>query len=465
MHRAEIKYLVLDPTGAPVELFDTPSEVLEAFNSKGSLANLSSSKGAVKPKRVIWFDNIGDDDIGLGSADPSVGLAESALKRTGLSPLYEREVMALSLERAWARVRPYLPQVQYVARTDTLRPLKANEGYDSFVDSLLNQNAKTRKVLSEEAALKFFSDSSGVLKKQYTKADVEHFYRKMEAYRIAIEARGFSEGVANVLGLSLMPHTMAHKGPGNDTVEEIRPYFKERYRIELYEKPPVRANLCSGASKECRESCLVFSGHNTASDYNVVRKYALTQALLREPSAFVRLLSESILRYSKKLPGVLKMVRLNVLSDIPWEQFVPWLFDVHSDIQFYDYTKVDGRVTPSNYDLTFSFSGRNMRAMRAEHARGRRVAVVFAAVVDGGKLKRPRPYMLEGLTWLGVPVIDGESSDTRPLDPGGVIVGLPWKAPKGQGDVEVGAFVVKGTLVDGAFTLEQIPRQTTDLSS
>jgi hypothetical protein len=74
------------------------------------------------------------------------------------------------------------------------------------------------------------------------------------------------------------------------------------------------------------------------------------------------------------------LVRLNGTSDIRWE-LIPVtidgieyanLMEAFPDIQFYDYTKIANRKgIPSNYDLTFSYSGvKAYLATSSESAKG-----------------------------------------------------------------------------------------------
>lgn len=151
-------------------------------------------------------------------------------------------------------------------------------------------------------------------------------------------------------------------------------------------------------------------------------------------------------------------VRLNVLSDLPWELIWPELFERLGDVCFYDYTKVAGREPPPNYDLTFSYSGTNWRLSESELAAGRRCAVVFFADRAGKRFPE---------TWRGYRVVPGDDHDIRPLDPPGVVVGLNYKTP----NVEVMAlrgrvpkamaaksFLVPVWLEDGEVIAAETPR-------
>lgn len=226
---------------------------------------------------------------------------------------------------------------------------------------------------------------------------------------------------------------------------------------------------CQGSSKECRDSCLIFAGQNASERYNTYRKVAQAHALLGQPTAFMRVLMESIDKwlgdcafYRRPDPRqeFAPMFRLNVLSDIPWERIAPWLFDHYrgksgengKPLTFYDYTKVPGRRGlrdfPDNYDLTFSLSGTDVNEQYAIEEIERynsRLAVVFLAykkddgtwqtlLKKGEEAQRqiplPKKPFKIGRHYLEI--VDGDLSDARPNDPSGVCVGLRWKLPSGR---------------------------------
>jgi hypothetical protein len=225
-----------------------------------------------------------------------------------------------------------------------------------------------------------------------------------------------------------------------------------------------RINTCVGATRECRSACLVYSGRNEADPYNTRVKKARTEAFVSDPVAFGRILYEACKRHvgdssgpgRPKRSGILPFIRLNVFSDVPWEMVFPELFE-RVPAQFYDYTKVPGRRVPSNYDLTFSYSGRNLNEVRHELQIGKRVAVVFFKHERPTEWKRT-PGGFPAM-FLGKKVIDGDSHDARPLDPKGVIVGLKYKPPRGAGiDQRNTVFVVPVHVVDGQIVAAVTPR-------
>lgn len=131
-------------------------------------------------------------------------------------------------------------------------------------------------------------------------------------------------------------------------------------------------------------------------------------------------------------------LRLNGTSDLCWEE-MPVLAGknimvLHPEIQFYDYTKWPIKIRlnrPANYHLTYSYSdrpgskGEVVRAIK----NGTNTAVVF-------RIKKNNPLPSE---YFGFPVIDGDASDLRFLDPYPVIVGL---RAKGFAQTDETGFVV-----------------------
>jgi hypothetical protein len=127
---------------------------------------------------------------------------------------------------------------------------------------------------------------------------------------------------------------------------------------------------------------------------------------------------------------------LNVVSDYPWEEKFPSLFQTHSGIQFYDYTKIFQRAKdfslgkfPPNYYLTFSRSESNWLSVR--EIISKKFPVNVAVVFSSEKFPTK---------WADRKVINGDETDLRFLDPRGIIVGL--KA-KGRARSESSGFVIQ----------------------
>ena len=157
-------------------------------------------------------------------------------------------------------------------------------------------------------------------------------------------------------------------------------------------------DLCPKATAECRKNCLgLTAGGNRQYPVAALRaKILRTQYVHEHPENAARLLSHEISdnenwaktaqayhvgdqkfhdkkeakAHAKKTGGQItgmspapmkSGVRLNVTSDIPYEKLLPkQFFDRHKNSQFYDYTKVHGRMgkdLPSNYALALSHTG------------------------------------------------------------------------------------------------------------
>ena len=182
----------------------------------------------------------------------------------------------------------------------------------------------------------------------------------------------------------------------------------------------VLANVCSHSTPGCRQSCVAYSGNGA---YPMVERArdARTAFAVGEPELFGTLVDAEIGMAIHKHHPQQVHVRLNQFSDIRWERHFPWLFD--RPAQFYDYTKwpVSQRTNlPTNYHLTFSYSGERPRRM---YMRDSNVAVVFDV-----KKSDPLPETFTLPTEL-VPrtVVDGDVTDDRYDDATGVIVGLRAK--------------------------------------
>lgn len=197
--------------------------------------------------------------------------------------------------------------------------------------------------------------------------------------------------------------------------------------------------VCSMASTGCLAACLNTAGRGRFDKIQQAR-IAKTRWLFDDRAGFMAALVWSIEALIRKgnREGLTPVVRLNGTSDLPWEKFrcvrggVEFrnAFEAFPEIQFYDYTKIPARALkwaagnmPANYHVTFSASESNDVAVRQVASSGGNVAVVF----DG----MPAEY-------AGRPVVDGDDTDLRFLDPKGVVVGL--KA-KGEAKRDTSGFV------------------------
>lgn len=187
-------------------------------------------------------------------------------------------------------------------------------------------------------------------------------------------------------------------------------------------------NVCPYASKGCAAACLFTAGRGKFKSVREAR-IRKTKEFFENRKLFLDRLRVDI-EDAKREAARLRMkpcFRLNGTSDIGWDALIIREFP---KLQFYDYSKnVDAVLENnlSNYHLTFSRSEENQADCDRVLAAGKNVAVVFS-----GKTKPD--------TWNGYPVIDGDVSDLRFLDPPGSIVGL--KA-KGDARKDTSGFVVQ----------------------
>lgn len=194
-----------------------------------------------------------------------------------------------------------------------------------------------------------------------------------------------------------------------------------------------RVNTCACATEECRAACLNKAGRGAMSSVQRAR-LERTDMMLDRPAEFMTVVHHEIAAHERSAAkqGKKAAVRLNVVSDIPYEKLHPEIFHDHPGVQFYDYTKHAGRILnpdgtrkplPRNYHLTFSSTGINGPEQNWSDARkvletGGTVAMVFAA--RGGRKGReadalPTHVVDEG-TGKRYRVIDADVHDHRHLD-------------------------------------------------
>lgn len=198
----------------------------------------------------------------------------------------------------------------------------------------------------------------------------------------------------------------------------------------------------------CESACLYTAGRGGFNSVQRAR-IAKTVRFFEQRTGFMRDLAVSVSRLilAGMYAGSVPLVRLNGTSDIRWEN-IPVSIDtatarairkicgfdipvgdyssimaVFPEIQFYDYTKIPNRRDlPTNYDLTFSYSGVisfQRYAARAIES-GARVAAVF-------RTRASIPASFQGLR-----TIDGDDTDVRHIEPRGVIVALYAKGAARQ---------------------------------
>ena len=202
----------------------------------------------------------------------------------------------------------------------------------------------------------------------------------------------------------------------------------------------IEGTMCAmSAAAGCEGPCLNTAGRG---QFDAIQNARINKTIyfLLDRIGFMQHLAHEIRGFvdRTRAEGYIPLVRLNGTQDHRWENepveldgvTYPNLMALFPDVQFYDYTKLaNRRGIPANYDLTFSYSGLPgfqpfvARAL----ATGMRVAVVFR-----DRESIPAQFM-------GLPVVDGDDSDLRPLDPPGSIVAL---YAKGRAKKDTSGFVV-----------------------
>lgn len=228
-----------------------------------------------------------------------------------------------------------------------------------------------------------------------------------------VKALAKSKGVNKLLSVDSDPKTAKSNASG-----------KGYYTAILYLAPHKLSgyNVCPSA-KDCPANCLHYGGNPVYYKGKVKARIARTKFFFEHrPEFFILLVHEirAFVRKCEKL-GLKPVIRLNGTSDIVWEKVAPWLFAEFKNVVFYDYTKLAKRVRPdwvlpSNYSLTFSRENANKIEAEGLANSLANVAVVF------------RSKRLPDTFW-GRPVVNGDETDLRFLDPQGVIVGLSAKGP------------------------------------
>lgn len=194
-------------------------------------------------------------------------------------------------------------------------------------------------------------------------------------------------------------------------------------------------NVCAMAAlAQCDAPCLNTAGRGAMSSVQIAR-LRKTLFYVQYRDEFLALLRKEIRRCVKSIEksGYTPLVRLNGTSDIRWENYgIPQEFP---EVQFYDYTKlVNRRNVPSNYDLTFSYSGVPLYRPIVDKAiaANMRIAVVFR------NRKVVEEMLKVGQRFMGMEVVDGDDTDIRHIDPAGSVVAL---YAKGKAKYDTSGFV------------------------
>lgn len=238
-------------------------------------------------------------------------------------------------------------------------------------------------------------------------------------------------------------------GSVNLTTKHVKAYNYNEMTYSLYLAPAKMSGyeVCPMRTDECTLLCLNESGMNRMNMNDEMinnGRIKKTKLFFEEREFFMSWMIDEITAAKKKSEklGYNFSVRLNNTSDISPESFYKDvngkkmnILQLFNDVTFYDYTKVTKRYELlkkyPNYDLTYSYSGKNFTNCITMLNNGVRVAVVF-------KNKLPS-------TFWGRKVIDGDLYDMRYKDESDIIIGLKYKITRNRPDKE-SKFVVDPSL-------------------
>ena len=193
-------------------------------------------------------------------------------------------------------------------------------------------------------------------------------------------------------------------------------------------------NTCAWSTEGCRIACLNLSGRGRF-DRTQWARIARTALYFLDREVFRQMLTFELEHHAQRAheSGLIASARLNGTSDLRFYRLFPELFDAAFPIDLYwDYTKDPKRAEQIaslnrnilRYHLTFSHDGSNWSDCQTALQSGSNVAVVY-------RDKQTVQTAIER-GYRGWPVIDGDKSDQRYLDPIGSIVGLYAKGPAKQ---------------------------------
>jgi hypothetical protein len=183
----------------------------------------------------------------------------------------------------------------------------------------------------------------------------------------------------------------------------------------MYLDPNYNKDVCKGASKGCKASCLINSGRMLMPSAVNARKER-TRKYFEQRSLFMMQLQGEIAEQLAKAErqGKKLAIRLNGTSDIDWTD----IYKAFPMVQFYEYTKrvdlIKKLNSLDNVHVTFSKHEKHTpKQIKKVMDSGNNIAVVF---ID----TPPSEY-------LGYEVVNGDKHDRRFEDKQGKIIGLKLK--------------------------------------
>lgn len=203
----------------------------------------------------------------------------------------------------------------------------------------------------------------------------------------------------------------------NTKLKKANKYGKTQLGLELLpHSMGGYSNICTGASRSCKSTCLVLTNNARFKPVMVKRQLRTDLFFTNQELFFKKLCAE--IEYNNQLYSNLQ-IRLNVFSDIFWEDIVikdgKNIFELFESVLFYDYSKIPKRcyLNIPNYHVVFSGQYDNKHIWTKLLQDGKQVALVFKTV--------PPTYD----SWI---VVDGDKSDDLwQWKDQSVIIGLRYK--------------------------------------
>lgn len=196
-------------------------------------------------------------------------------------------------------------------------------------------------------------------------------------------------------------------------------------------------NVCPEASNGCINTCLYFSGMGGVFPSIHISRIERTKLFFENRPAFLAQLHTEIQAFIRKAEkaDLKPVVRLDGTSDQMWHKIDPTLYSAYPEVLHYGYTKVRSKYNdylagklPKNLHLTFSRSENNEEYCKEVLKNNGTVSVIFR-------------YKEFPETWNGYPVISGDITDLRHLDPSGHVIALAAKGSKAKRDKTSGFII------------------------
>lgn len=202
-----------------------------------------------------------------------------------------------------------------------------------------------------------------------------------------------------------------------------------RTLIASHTLPSGRANGTCVNDRLCAEHCVTAGSWLAGQDNVQQARHARLRLFETNWDAYATLLLRDVEALGRRVRrhNQTLAVRLNVGSDVAWERILPdafWEAVARSGGHAYDYTKRIDRVgwlVPSVYRTTYSATSATRRStVERLLDRGDTVTVVLPQPANRHDKSVPEEF-------AGFPMISGDATDDRYLDPPGVLIGLSAK--------------------------------------